>query len=86
MKNLKQFSFIAASVTIEIIVASLVSEIALRAINKDRNRYFAWQPNLKRILKIKSGILPGVYGDSNFLTNSDGIRGDEIPKQCENKI
>lgn len=86
MKTRKRFSFIAASVIIGIIVASLISEISLRAINKDRNKYFVLQPNLKKILKIKIGILPGVYGDSTFLTNADGIRGDEIPGEYTNKI
>jgi lysophospholipase L1-like esterase len=86
MKTCKRFSFIAASVIIGIIVASLISEISLRAINKDRNKYFVLQPNLKKTLKIKIGILPGVSGDSNFLTNSDGMRGDEIPRDYTSKI
>ena len=86
MKTGKRLSFIAASVIIGIIAASLVSEIFLRAINKDRNRYLVLEPNLKKTLRIKTGILPGVSGDSHFLTNSDGIRGDEIPGAHTDKI
>lgn len=86
MRPLKRFSFITASVMIGIVIALLVSEISLRAINRDRNKYLVLPPNLKRVFRIRTGILPGVYGDSSFVTNSDGMRGDKIPGDHVNKL
>ncbi|MDO8550524.1 MAG: hypothetical protein Q7S39_10305 [Ignavibacteria bacterium] len=61
----------------------VILEVALR-IMKDDN-YYVWTPNLKAILKPLPDLFPGIKGESRFLVNSDGYRGDDIPEDVNYK-
>ena len=69
-----------------IIISLLISEIALQVFNKSSNKYYVWPPYFKKVFQVRTEIIPGVYNDSIFLTNSEGMRGDEIPQANVNKI
>ncbi len=62
----------------------IILEIALRIMKDDK--YYVWNPNLKAVLKPKPEIFPGIFGESRFIVNSDGFRGDEIPEKANCKI
>lgn len=40
--------------------------------------YALFEPSLRVVFKPREDILPGVSGNSNFITNSFGMRGDEL--------
>ena len=55
----------------------IISELVLRYLFLNPKQY-VWPPNLHTIFKPTPGIFPGVSGDAHFITNSEGIRGDEL--------
>jgi lysophospholipase L1-like esterase len=62
------------------IVAILLCEAILQFIlpSSHNNGYYIRPPHLKRVLKPTQDVMPGISGESKFITNSIGIRGDEI--------
>jgi lysophospholipase L1-like esterase len=60
---------------ISVAAALLISELVLRLVLP--RGYYVWPPHLKTVFKPYPGVMPGVSGDSLFMTNSRGIRGDE---------
>jgi lysophospholipase L1-like esterase len=48
--------------------------------------YYIWPPHLKTVFNPSSDIMPGVSGDSEFITNSQGVRGDELTSQHTYRI
>jgi len=65
-------------------MCEVVLQIVLRSIH---NRgYFFWPPNIKVVFQPSSDIMPGISGDSEFRTNSSGIRGDELTPQHAYRI
>ena len=54
----------------------LVSETVLRLVYPIGYSIFA--PHLNTIFKPIPNVMPGVSGESQFITNSQGIRGDEL--------
>ncbi len=48
--------------------------------------YYFIPPNHKTVFKPSQSIMPGISGDSNYTTNSDGIRGDEFSSQDAYRI
>jgi lysophospholipase L1-like esterase len=63
--------------------ALLLGEVALRfaVYSIHNNGYYFMPPRLNAVFRPHPGIMPGIYGDSNFHTNSSGIRGDEFTDQ-----
>ena len=59
-------------------VALIVSEIAFSALFRPDTRYYVFPPNLHRAFKPMPYAMPGIEGISRFITNSQGIRGDEF--------
>ena len=43
-----------------------------------RSHYYVWPPHIHRVFTPYEDVMPGVSGASEFSTNSQGIRGDEL--------
>lgn len=56
----------------------LVSEITLRALSPSANKYYAHRPYFRTTFDPSPEIMPGVKGESRYIVNSDGMRGDEL--------
>jgi len=65
------------------VIALLICEAALQfALPSMRGKgYYFMPPNHRTLFRPRPGIMPGISGDSNFVTNSNGIRGDEFTTQ-----
>lgn len=50
------------------------------------NKYYVYPPHHRRESHPSPEIMPGVQGKATFLTNSDGIRGDEMSPQHTYRI
>lgn len=59
-----------------IVASLLLSETVLRFALP--NSYYIWPPHLKRVFKPLQDAMPGISGQSRFVINSLGIRGDEL--------
>jgi len=71
-----------------VVFALLLGESALQfAINSIQNKgYYFMPPRHKAVFRPQPSIMPGVSGDSNFYTNSNGVRGDEFTAQDTYRI
>jgi lysophospholipase L1-like esterase len=65
------------------VIALLICEAALQfALPSMRGKgYYFMPPNHRTLFRPRPGIMPGISGDSNFVTNSNGMRGDEFTTQ-----
>jgi len=70
------------------VIALLICEAALQfALPSMRGKgYYFMPPNHRTLFRPRPGIMPGISGDSNFVTNSNGVRGDEFPTQDSYRI
>jgi len=70
------------------VIALLMCEAALQfALPSMRGKgYYFMPPNHRTLFRPRPGIMPGISGDSNFVTNSNGIRGDEFTTQDSYRI
>ena len=70
------------------VIALLICEAALQfALPSMRGKgYYFMPPNHRTLFRPRPGIMPGISGDSNFVTNSNGIRGDEFTTQDSYRI
>jgi len=50
------------------------------------SKYFVWPPNMLKIYRPLPGIMPGLTNAATFGTNSDGLRGDEMPTGPQYRI
>ncbi len=66
------------------IIALLILEVILR-IFKDE-KFYVWNPNLKVTFNPQPKLFPGISGESRFIINSEGFRGDEISGKPDYKI
>jgi lysophospholipase L1-like esterase len=48
--------------------------------------HYIWPPHIKTVFKPSPDVMPGVSGDSEFITNSQGLRGDELAAQHTYRI
>ncbi len=65
-----------------LVLSLVMGEFGLRfylAHQKD-NKYYVWPPNMKTVYRPAAGVMPGVTKEGRFLTNREGLRGDDIPK------
>jgi len=66
-----------------VVFALSIGEVALQfALDSMQHKgYFFMPPRHKVVFRPQPGIMPGISGDSNFYTNSMGIRGEEFTDQ-----
>ena len=62
-----------------LLVALGCAELVLRTWFSTK-RYYTWPPGMRKVFKPDPALLPGISGDSRFDVDSDGIRGDEMPR------
>jgi len=67
-----------ALIFVGISIAMLIGEIGLRCLFSFTNDYYVWHPRLSRTFKPLPNAVPGIEGESRFLVNSEGIRGEEL--------
>lgn len=72
------------STAVALLLCEAVLQFALRSIHN--KGYYLWPPNLKAVFKPSPDVMPGISGDSEFRTNSHGIRGDELSSQHTYRI
>lgn len=80
MKQLlhREWIYKLAALLIGILIAILISEIILCVVYPPSSHYYAWQPNLNKTFNPLPGAMPGIEGESIFIINSVGIRGEEF--------
>src|SRR5262245_12374746 len=72
------------SAVIALLIGEAVLQFALSSmLGKE---YHLMPPNHRTVFRPRPGIMPGISGDSNFVTNSNGIRGDEFRTQDAYRI
>lgn len=71
---------------ITLIVALIGGEIGLRLYLPAADKYYVWPPKLHVVFKPAPEVFPGLEGESHFITNSEGIRGDEFSKDDDYRI
>jgi lysophospholipase L1-like esterase len=71
-----------------VVFALLLGEFALQfALDSIHNKgYYFMPPRHKAVFKPQPSIMPGISGDSNFYTNSNGVRGGEFTPQDTYRI
>lgn len=67
-----------AALLIGILIAILISEAILCVVYPPSNHYYVWTPNLNTTFNPLPGAMPGIEGESRFIINSVGIRGEEF--------
>src|SRR5215510_2655529 len=72
------------SAVIALLIGEAVLQFALSSISS--KGYYFMPPNHRTVFRPRPGIMPGISGDSNFVTNSNGIRGDEFTTQDTYRI
>lgn len=79
-KSRAEIFIIIALLFCSIFIALIFGEIVLRIIKPSAisSAYYVWPPNIHHILKPREDIFPGINGESEVITNSIGLRGDEL--------
>lgn len=67
-----------AALLIGITMAILISEAILCVVYPPSNHYYVWAPNLNKTFNPLPGAMPWIEGESKFIINSVGIRGEEF--------
>lgn len=75
----------AALIITSVLLSLLAVEVILRFVMPDDDRYYVWQPNLQHQFKPDSSIFYGISGTKNFTINTQGLRGDLLLKNVEEK-
>ncbi|KAA3598333.1 MAG: hypothetical protein DWQ06_11445 [Calditrichaeota bacterium] len=81
---MKKGELILLSVTL--LICLVFAEIILRIAMPEPQNYMLRHPNINLVFTPKTEIMPGIYGDSKFSTNSLGLRGGEIEENHNYKI
>lgn len=85
----REHIYSAVLLIVGIVVALVASEFGTRvyfSIKNEKNKYYVWPPNLRKIFKPTAGTMPGVNSIAHFNVNSDGIRGDEMSSKKQHRI
>lgn len=86
VKVLPRNSLVNANVIMVSLLAAIVlGEVALR-FYLPLNKYYVQSPNMQVTFRPAPGALPGIEGESHFITNSEGIRGDEFSADDDYRI
>ena len=72
----KPHIFIILLICLATMAGLLLGEAALRFTLP--SHYYIWTPHFEAVFKPDQDIMPGLSGPSRFVTNSLGIRGDEL--------
>lgn len=67
-----------ASLLIGIFIAIVISEIILCVIYPPPTHHYVWPTNLNKTFNPFPDAMPGIEGESRFITNSVGIRGEKF--------
>jgi lysophospholipase L1-like esterase len=76
----------AAMVVAGLLAGVLLSELALHFVFPRPESFYVRRPNLHVTFTPREDIMPGVSGQSEFITNSLGIRGDEFAENQQYRI
>ena len=70
------------------VIALLICEASLQFVlpSMRGKGYYFMPPNHRTVFRPQPSIMPGISGDSNFYTNSNGVRGDEFTAQDTYRI
>jgi len=70
------------------VIALLICEASLQFVlpSMRAKGYYFMPPNHRTVFRPQPSIMPGISGDSNFYTNSNGVRGDEFTAQDTYRI
>ena len=71
---------------ITLLLALGLAEIALYIYLPPADKYYLWPPYLHAIFNPDPQILPGITGESHFIINSQGLRGDEFSAEDDYRI
>ncbi len=83
-QSLLKFLLIGFSLVITLVLCEVTLKLWQGSIQS--NGYYFWPPRMNAMFKPTPEIMPGISGDSRFLTNSQGIRGDELTPQHTQRI
>lgn len=61
-------------------------EMALRLARPAADGYYVLWPRTRLVFRPAPGVMPGVEGESNYITNSEGVRGDELTRDFTYRI
>lgn len=67
-------------------IAIFASEIIVRVLYPDPTGFYIQVPNKHRVFEADPQVLPGVQGPSHWITNSRGVRGDELERSFTYRI
>lgn len=76
----------AALLCLSTLVALAVGEAALRVVRPRRAWLYVNPPDAVGIFRPLPGVMPGVEGESRFVTNADGVRGDQLTKEFAYRV
>lgn len=68
----------AGTLLVSTCVSLVLGEFALRAALPEPNKYYVLQPRMRRVFRPSPEVMPGVEGESRYITNSEGVRGQEL--------
>lgn len=71
---------------ISLLLAVLLGEVGLKLYLPPAGKYYVWPPNLRQVFRPDPAVFPGITGESRFIVNSQGMRGDEFSVQDDYRI
>lgn len=71
---------------LSLLLAVLLGEGGLKLYLPPAGKYYVWTPNLHQVFRPDPAIFPGISGESRFIINSQGIRGDEFSAQDDYRV
>ena len=76
------------SIGFSLVITLVLCEVALKLWqgSVQSSGYYFWPPHLNALFKPTPEIMPGISGDSRFMTNAQGFRGDELTPQHTQRI
>lgn len=76
----------AAALFFSTFAALAVGELVLRALLPKADEYYVRPPHMRRVFRPVPAVMPGVSGESKFMTNSMGLRGDELTRESGYRV
>ena len=73
-------------VVTSLLAALVMGELALWMYLPPANKYYALEPNHHVVFNPYPGVMPGITGESHYVINSEGIRGDEFSAKDDYRI
>lgn len=76
----------ASAIVFSTLAALLFGEIVLRTLLPKADEYYVRPPHMRRVFRPVPTVMPGVSGESRFMTNSMGLRGDELTRDVGYRV